>query len=105
MVPCEDLVGSRLYAVEVSGWDNQQKFFVEKCDLAWDDDSGKQIELRRKLHDNALLFIRLSQTDDGERSSPVVYEAEWVGTGPNGQNQFRLSAVVPVIREQEVSLS
>jgi hypothetical protein len=105
MVPCEDLSSVSRYPVEVSGWDSQQRFFVEKCDLAWDEDRGKQVELCHRLPERALLFVRLLQTEEGERPGPVVYEAEWVGSAANGQQQFQLSAVVPVVRDREVPVS
>jgi hypothetical protein len=103
MATCEGFPGACLYLVEVSGWDCRKNFFVEKCDLAWSEESGKQVELSRKLQENAVLFVRLLQTEDGERSHPLVYEAEWLGRAPNGMQQFRLKAVVPLQRQQEVA--
>lgn len=43
----------RLYAVEISGWDSAQDFFVEKCDLVWYEDSGKHVALKQTLRENA----------------------------------------------------
>lgn len=97
--------GARLYAVEVSGWDGAQNFFVEKCDLVWNEESGKHVVLSQRLRNNVLLFVRLLQSDEAERSHPVVYEAELVGKTPSGQHQFRLNAVVPRAREEERALA
>ncbi len=93
--------GTRCYAVEVSGWDSSQNFFVEKCDLVWNEESGKSVVLRRKLRENTTLFVRLLQTGEDERSRPVVYEAEWIGSTASGLGQFRLSAATPRLREAE----
>ena len=30
------------YRVEISGWDSGENFFVEKVDLQWDPDGGKE---------------------------------------------------------------
>ena len=30
------------YRVEISGWDSGETFFVEKVDLKWDPDGGKE---------------------------------------------------------------
>lgn len=35
------------YRVEVSGWDISQSFFVEKPELEWNEENGKQITLSR----------------------------------------------------------
>jgi hypothetical protein len=92
-----------LYAVEVSGWDGAENFFVEKCELEWTEESGKQVALKRALSNNAILLVRLMQSDDSDRSHPVVYEAELVGKTKSGLHQFRLSTVVPRLREAESS--
>ncbi len=52
---------ARLYELEVSGWDSAESFFVEKCDLEWNEDSGKQVALKRTLNDSAILLVRLLQ--------------------------------------------
>jgi hypothetical protein len=92
---------TRLYAVEVSGWDSTKNFFVEKCDLEWNEESGKQVTLQRTLNDNAVLLVRLMQPGETDRSHPVVYEAEFAGKTKSGLRQFRLNVVIPRLREEE----
>jgi hypothetical protein len=84
-----------VYAVEVSGWDATERFFVERCELEWDEESSKQVTLRQALGENTLLLVRLLQERESDRSHPVVYEAELVGKTESGLQQFRLNAVVP----------
>jgi hypothetical protein len=84
-----------LYRVEVSGWDQNQAFFVEKSDLEWNDDSGKLVVLRSAVPDRALVFLRLLQSLGVDRSHPVPYEAELVAITAEGQQQFRLHPVSP----------
>jgi hypothetical protein len=82
-----------VYRVEVSGWDKNQAFFVEKSDLEWNDDSGKLVVLCNAVPDRALVFLRLLQSISADRSHPVPYEAEFVAITPQGQRQFRLHPV------------
>ena len=95
------LAGTRLYAVEVSGWDSTQIFFVERCELSWNEMSGKHVALKRTLQENTTLFVRLLQPSEADRSHPVVYEAELVGRTETGLKQFRLNAVAPRLPEVE----
>jgi hypothetical protein len=84
-----------LYRVEVSGWDQNQAFFVEKSDLEWNEDSGKLVVLRNAVPDRALVFLRLLQSLSADRSHPVPYEAEFVAITSEGRQQFRLHPVSP----------
>lgn len=95
MIVSETLTQLECYRVEVSGWDENQAFFVEKSDLAWDDFAGKHISLHRMLPDGAMVFIRMLQPQGPGQAPPVVYKVEFIGCDPEGQHQFRLSAVHP----------
>jgi hypothetical protein len=83
------------YRVEVSGWDKHQTFFVEKSELEWNEESGKQVALSHKVPDGAVVFLRLLQPMSTNRSLPVAYEAEFLSVSPNGQHQFRLHPACP----------
>jgi len=97
--------GTLLYHVEVSGWDSTQKFFVETCDLVWDEESAKIVVLRQTLDENTILFVRLLQSGESDRSHTLVYEAEFVGRTQGGLQQFRLNTVVPRLREEESTVA
>lgn len=84
---------TNFYPVEVSGWDASEAFFVEKSELEWDEEAGKQVVLRRMLREGAHVFVRLIQSFSQERSNPVPYEARYAGSTPDGHCQFRLLAV------------
>lgn len=96
-------IATRLYLVEISGWDSAEDFFVEKCELEWNEQSGKQVALKRALNDSAVLLVRLLQAGEADRSHAVVYEAARVGQTESGLHQFRLGRVVPRQREMERS--
>ncbi len=81
--------------VEVSGWDEDENFFVEKSELSWDDFAGKHIALKHMLAEGALVFIRALQPTSLQRSFPVAYEAEFIACDPDGSHEFRLNAVQP----------
>ena len=91
---------AQLHAVEVSGWDRKENFFVENCELDWNEESGKQVTLKRALNDNAILLVRLLQQSHSDRSLPVVYEAELVGKTKSGLQQIRLKMAVPRLKEE-----
>ncbi|HET8923312.1 MAG TPA: hypothetical protein VFN26_09995 [Candidatus Acidoferrum sp.] len=85
------------YRVEVSGWDSLQTFFVEICELKWNEESGKLVTLTRSLRPGAMLFVRLLQPTSSDQSFPVPYRAELTGATADGENQFRLSQISPNI--------
>lgn len=96
---------TRRYAVEVSGWDSSECFFVENADLLWNEETGKRVALVRRLPEPSILFVRLLQQGPSERSHPVVYEAQFAGRGLSGRNEFVLHPVVPKLREGEPVLA
>ena len=81
--------------VEVSGWDQNEIFFVEKSELSWDDFAGKHIALKHMLADGALVFIRMLQPVSPQRSCPIAYEAEFIACDAQGLHEFRLNSVQP----------
>jgi hypothetical protein len=91
----ETLAGTDRFRVEVSGWDEDETFFVEKSDLAWDDFAGKHISLQHMLPDGAMVFVRVLQANGLRQSPPVAYRVEFIGCNPEGHHQFRLDTVHP----------
>jgi hypothetical protein len=83
------------YAVEASGWDIAQCFFVERAELEWNEVTGKHVSLTRSLCPGSMIFLRLLQPMSGDRSLAVVYRAHPSGVAPNGQQQFRLNQIQP----------
>lgn len=83
------------YSVEVSGWDLALAFFVERSELCWNEETGKQLTLLQRLPRGAMVFVRLLQPIDGERALPVAYEAEPVSDVSDTPQRFRLTRVVP----------
>jgi len=86
---------TRTYRVEVSGWDISHIFFVEKSELSWSEEDGKQITLTRALSPGTMIFVRLLQPTSTDRSVPVPYQAEQVATMSEGFWQYRLHRAEP----------
>jgi len=83
------------YKVEVSGWDSNQEFFVERADLQWSEQSGKHILLSHPVAQGALVFLRLLQPTSLDRVHPVPYHAESVGETDSGQYRVSLLSAHP----------
>lgn len=85
------------YPVEASGWDSSNSFFVEKCELEWNEETGKCLVLSRSLRPGAIIFLRLLQPITLDRSLPVAYRAHPIGATSEGQ-QFRLTQIQPNVQ-------
>jgi hypothetical protein len=86
---------TRTGMVEVSGWDEDEVFFVERSELGWDEYAGKHITLSRMLSERSIIFVRPIHPIALHRANPIPYEAEFVGCSPGGNHQFRLNGVLP----------
>jgi hypothetical protein len=81
--------------VEVSGWDENEVFFVERSELGWDARAGKHLTLSRMLSEGSIIFVRPIQAMAMHRANPIPYEAAFLGCSPEGNHQFRLNGVQP----------
>jgi hypothetical protein len=73
------------YRVEVSGWDANESFFVEKSTLVWSEKLGKRLALKSLVRIGAVLFVRLIQPLGGGSGFPVAYRAVEFGAGKSGE--------------------
>jgi hypothetical protein len=84
------------YPVEVSGWDANDNFFVEKTVLEWKEDGLKTIDLHCAMRVGCVLFIRLLQSAPIGSTFPIAYEAASVAkTGDNSTVQVSLNQLQP----------
>jgi hypothetical protein len=51
-----------LYRVEVSGWDTNHAFFVEKSDLQWSEEKGERVVLCNAVLDGEVVCVRVNRT-------------------------------------------
>lgn len=83
-MPDDPLQAVRI-AVEVSGWDHQEEFFVEQTVIEWRPPEARVVYMRRALPDGGVVFVRLLETEPDAASSPVVYRVQAAGRpDPNG---------------------
>lgn len=81
------------YRVEVSGWDIDEVFFVEKADLEWREETGRRVKLRTPLRKGSVIFVRLLQTNAAARPYPMAYEVDPIGTEEEGLCEYHLKKV------------
>jgi hypothetical protein len=79
--------------VEVSGWDAEEKFFVERSRLEGTYPAGRQVSLEHMVEDGAMLFVRAVEGRASQWRRLTPYEAEFAGCDQEGRYQFRLSTV------------
>jgi hypothetical protein len=91
--------------VEVSGWDEDEVFFVERSELGKDEHAGKHVTLKRMLSEGAIIFVRPIQPTALYHANPIPYEAEFVGCSPEGNHQFRLNGVLPRHNRQDYTVN
>ena len=85
-----------VYRVEISGWDLNEQFFVERSALEWHVGEQKTVLLHRKARQGALLFIRLLENPSPSRSFPVAYRVREVRERESGTvYELMLSQVWP----------
>ena len=89
---------SGCYRVEVSGWDEDEMFFVEKSQLAGNDFTGKHISLQHILAEGTIVFVRLLQSTAYQQSCPAAYQVEFIGYDADGSYEFRLHPAQPRIQ-------
>jgi hypothetical protein len=71
-MPAETCAG-KTYRIEISGWDLDEKFFVEKTDLEWSE-SEKKVRLRHALRKGTTVFVRLLGGATQASECPLAYE-------------------------------
>jgi hypothetical protein len=76
MVDAANLSGN--YRIEVSSWDLNDAFFVEKSELQWTEGSDKKLLLRHAVPEGAVIFARLMAPENPFGSVPVAYQVKSV---------------------------
>jgi hypothetical protein len=71
-MPTETCVGA-CYRIEISGWDLDENFFVEKADLEWSE-GEKKVRLQHALRKGALVFVQLLGESKQASAFPLAYE-------------------------------
>jgi|ERR1700733_9106150 len=77
------------YRIEVSGWDADENFFVEKADLEWRA-REKKVSLQHPIREGAMVFVRLLGNPLQNNSNPVAFEAIQIDRSEH-QNAYAVS--------------
>lgn len=84
------------YAVEVSGWDMSETFFVEKTSLVWADGGLMEISLRRPVREGCVTFVRLMQPVTGADNYPIACQVVKVlEQAADGRSSVQLTQLRP----------
>ncbi len=67
------------YRVEVSGWDSEFAFFVERGCIRWDSEGNKYVQISQKLWPGAIVFVRSIRVMNSPASFPATYRVLEVG--------------------------
>lgn len=93
------------YRVEISGWDADEKFFVEKSMLIWTESVGKRVTLKITTRVGSVLFVRLIQPVGGGTTFPVAYRAvEFAADSQSGGGVVTLEQLQPRMAFRETEL-
>lgn len=67
-------VATNQFRVEVSGWDCNEVFFVEKTLLDWEPNQPREITLASTLRPGSMVFVRLIQNTAATMPFPIAYQ-------------------------------
>jgi hypothetical protein len=87
-----------IYSVEVSGWDIDAQFFVERAELCWDGDGDKLVSLRSAVRDGSLLSVRPILGSGTIGPLLMAYQAELVAEHGAGEEKVFKVRLVPFRR-------
>jgi len=88
------------YRIEISGWGLDNCFFVERTELQWDADGGKQVRLQRVLDEGNVVFVRLLPWEPNTATVPVAYEVRAVTPmDRDGRCRMSLAQMRPRLKE------
>jgi hypothetical protein len=73
------------YTVEISGWDQQENFFVERTKLEWNEPNLKKVMLRNRVRLGSMVFLRLLEPVSPSTNLPVAYRARQMGEEARGE--------------------
>jgi hypothetical protein len=80
-------------------------FFVETCDLDWDDFAPKTYISPTHASGRGHGFLRILQPVGTSRTQPNVFAVEFLGCNVDGHHEFRLNPVHPRHSRQKPSLN
>jgi hypothetical protein len=81
---------------EISGWDTEENFFVEKAILHRQSGGNQKAGIYARLRVGSLVFIRVPDEASMDRTVPVTYQVSGiVSTNRNGAHEVCLTRLRP----------
>ncbi len=91
-----------IYPIEISGWNVDGEFFVERAELRWNDIGEKRVLLRETVRDGSVVFARLMSPKSDSAAVPIAYQAELVADQRSrGAIEMKLVPCQPRVSEPE----
>jgi hypothetical protein len=90
------------YSIEVSGWDVEKRFFVERAELRWTQDGEKFVSLRSIVNDGSLLYLRPILSSGIVGPLLMAYQAELMDDDVSGNTKKFSVHLVPHRRSGSV---
>ncbi len=85
----------RRFAVEISGWDNRENFFVEKTQLEWSALDRRTVVLRNRVRAGSMVFLRLLEPVSQPASLPVACRAAHIQAAGRDCAEVQLEQLWP----------
>lgn len=82
---------------EISGWDTDENFFVEKA-LLQPHGNGNKADLRARLRVGSLVFVRVFDQKSMDRAVPVTYQVSGIRIGAGDVDRFRDAREVEMVQ-------
>ncbi|SRR5712692_1246322 len=76
-MPLHPLIAAS-FRIEVSGWDLDENFFVEKTELDAGENRNKKLLMRHRVRDRALVFVRPLVPVFSPDAAPTAFQVESV---------------------------
>jgi hypothetical protein len=90
------------YPIEISGWNVDSEFFVERADLRWNELGEKRVSLRQTVRDGSVVFVRLVTPKADSPAVPIAYQAQLLADQRSrGAIEMKLVPCRPRVTESE----
>jgi hypothetical protein len=81
---------------EISGWDTDENFFVEKAVIHGHPDGNNKVGLHASVAVGSLVFVRLPEDASMDRRVPVTYQVSGINANEDdGAREVRMIRVRP----------
>jgi hypothetical protein len=95
--------GTTTYSIEVSGWNIDAEFFVERAQLRWDGDGDKFVTLRSAVRNGSSLSVRTINASGTVGPLLMAYRAEFAADQNSSDEKHLSVRLVPYRRSNSLN--